>query len=51
MNSTRFLRQPLPGSRGRVLRGTLDFAAIDDHARLPWRFLARHMAVDDLSPA
>jgi hypothetical protein len=34
---------------GRRLRGTLDFASMDDHARLPWRFLARHMAVDGLN--
>ncbi len=31
---------------GRRLRGTLDFAAIADRARMPWRFLARHIAVD-----
>jgi hypothetical protein len=37
------------GQVGRRLRGTLDFASIDDHARLPWRFLARRMAVDALS--
>jgi hypothetical protein len=34
---------------GRRLRGSLDFAAIDDRARMPWRFLARHMAVDGLA--
>ena len=34
---------------GRRLRGTFDFAAIDDRARMPWRFLARHMAVDGLA--
>ena len=26
-------------------RSTLDFASIDDHARLPWRFLARQLAL------
>jgi hypothetical protein len=36
---------------GRKLRGTFDFAVIDDHARLPWRFLARRMAMDGLSRA
>ncbi len=45
-----FPRLSANGTGGRRLRGTLDFAAIDDHARLPWRFLARHMAVDDLRP-
>jgi hypothetical protein len=25
--------------------------ALDDHARLPWRFLARHIAIDGLSGA
>jgi hypothetical protein len=34
---------------GRRLRGTFDFAAIDDRVRMPWRFLARHMAVDGLA--
>jgi hypothetical protein len=33
----------------RRLRGTFDFAAIADRARMPWRFLARRMAVDGLS--
>jgi hypothetical protein len=28
-------------------RGTL--VALDDRARLPWRFLARHMAIDGLT--
>jgi hypothetical protein len=31
------------------MRGTPDFVCIDDRARLPWRFLSRHMAVDGLS--
>jgi hypothetical protein len=31
---------------GRCLRGRFDFAAIADRVRMPWRFLARHMAVD-----
>jgi hypothetical protein len=26
-------------------RRTRDFASIDDHARLPWRFLARQLAL------
>jgi hypothetical protein len=30
----------------RRMRGTIDFAAIPDRDRMPWRFLARHMAVD-----
>jgi hypothetical protein len=35
---------------GRCLRGRFDFASIADRVRMPWRFLARHMAVDgDLS--
>jgi hypothetical protein len=34
---------------GRCLRGRFDFAAIADRVRMPWRFLARHMAVDGLS--
>ncbi len=34
---------------GRRLRGTFDFAAIADRARMPWRFLARRMAVDGLA--
>jgi hypothetical protein len=39
----------VPGApaTGRVL-STLDFAAIGDHARLPWRFFARLHAVDSL---
>ncbi len=36
---------------GRRLRGSFDFAAIADRVRMPWRFLARHMAVDGLSAA
>jgi hypothetical protein len=31
---------------GRCLRGRFDFAAIADRVRMPWRFQARHMAVD-----
>jgi hypothetical protein len=31
---------------GRYLRDRFDFAAISDRVRMPWRFLARHMAVD-----
>ncbi len=34
--------------RQRRLRGTFDYAAIPDRARMPWRFLARRMAVDGL---
>jgi hypothetical protein len=36
---------------GRRLRGTFDFAAIADRARMPWRFLARHVTVDGLRTA
>jgi hypothetical protein len=39
-----------PGTRRR-LRGTFDFAAIADRARMPWRFLARHVTVDGLRTA
>jgi hypothetical protein len=39
------------GAAGRWLRGMFDFAALADRARMPWRFLARHMAVDGLSAA
>jgi hypothetical protein len=35
----------------RRMRGTFDFAVIDDHARLPWRFLERHIARDGLTGA
>jgi hypothetical protein len=28
--------------------GRLQLVALDDRARLPWRFLARHMAIDAL---
>jgi hypothetical protein len=35
----------------RPLRGTFDFAGIADRARMPWRFLARHVTVDGLSAA
>jgi hypothetical protein len=38
----------LPFVGARRLRGTLDFVAMDDHARLRERFLARHFAVDGL---
>ena len=34
------------GAVGRCLRGRFDYAAIADRVRMPWRFLARHMAVD-----
>jgi hypothetical protein len=27
-----------------------DLTVLDDRARLPWRFLERHIAVDGLSP-
>jgi hypothetical protein len=37
--------------RGRRLRGTFDFAVIDDHARLPWRFQSRRMTMDGLTGA
>jgi hypothetical protein len=36
---------------GRRLRGTFDFAGIADRARMPWRFLARHVTVDSLIAA
>jgi hypothetical protein len=36
---------------GRHLRGTFDFAGMGDRARMPWRFLARHVTVDGLSAA
>jgi len=32
----------------RHLRGTFDFAGMADRARMPWRFLARHVTVDGL---
>jgi hypothetical protein len=31
---------------GRVLRGRFDDLALADRIRMPWRFFARHMAVD-----
>jgi hypothetical protein len=34
---------------GRRLRGTFDFAGLADRARMPWRFLARHVTVDGIS--
>lgn len=37
--------QSLPQRR---LRGTFDFAGLGDRARMPWRFLARHVTVDGL---
>ena len=42
-----------PGGKGggRRLRGTFDFAAIADRQRMPWRFLARRMAVDGVRAA
>ena len=39
------------GTGGRRLRGSFDFAAIADRKRMPWRFLARHIAVDGLLAA
>ena len=39
------------GARGRRLRGSFDFASIADRQRMPWRFLARHIAVDGLLAA
>jgi hypothetical protein len=38
-----------PANRQRRLRGRFDFAAIADRQRMPWRFLARHKAVDGLA--
>jgi hypothetical protein len=38
----------LAGGGGRCLRGRFDFAAIADRFRMPWRFLARQMAVDGI---
>ncbi len=35
--------------RQRRLRGTFDYAAIPDRARMPWRFQARRMSVDGLA--
>jgi hypothetical protein len=47
--TSRFSLQPgLPFVGATRLRGTLDFVAMDDHARLTERFLARHMAMDGL---
>jgi hypothetical protein len=36
----------LGGSGGVPARSMLDFAAIGDHQRLPWRFFARLQASD-----
>jgi hypothetical protein len=33
----------------RHLRGTFDFAGLADRARMPWRFMARHVTVDTLT--
>lgn len=33
---------------GRRLQERYDFADITDRVRMPWRFLARHMAVDGI---
>jgi hypothetical protein len=33
---------------GRRFSGRFDFAALADRARMPWRFLARHVTVDGL---
>jgi hypothetical protein len=35
-----------PTSAGVAARSTVAFAAIGDHARLPWRFFARLQASD-----
>jgi hypothetical protein len=35
------------GSIGTPWRTTADFAALDDHARLPWRFFSRLQATED----
>jgi len=43
---TRFSRKMRKAYGGRRLRGTLDFSAIADRVRMPWRFLARHIAMD-----
>jgi hypothetical protein len=40
-----------PPRPGRRLRGTFDFANLADRARMPWRFLARHVTVDGLAAA
>jgi hypothetical protein len=34
----------------RQVSGGLRPVALDDRRRLPWRFLARHIALDALSP-
>jgi hypothetical protein len=31
-----------------AISGTLRLVPLDDRARLPWRFLERHMAIDAL---
>jgi len=46
MKTTVFTRLPR-----RHLRGTFDFAGMADRARMPWRFLARHVTVDGLAAA
>ena len=51
-NEIRSVAQGRTGNaRGRRLRGSFDFAAIADRQRMPWRFLARHIAVDGLLAA
>jgi len=40
-----------PMAAWRRLRGTFDYAAIADRDRMPWRFLARRMAVDGVAHA
>jgi hypothetical protein len=47
MKTTVFTSQ----QHGRHLRGTFDFAGMADRARMPWRFLARHVTVDTLRAA
>jgi hypothetical protein len=43
MSAAFFMAEPR-----RRLRGTFDFAGLADRARMPWRFLARHVTVDTL---
>jgi len=45
--TVRLSENALTGRVGRrCLRHRFDFAAMTDRVRMPWRFLARHMAVD-----
>jgi hypothetical protein len=39
------------GAAGAPAHSTMAFAAIGDHARLPWRFFARLFASDGSLPA